>query len=626
MSITKTYTLKVDTDDAEKDLKGLEKSIDGVNKEVKQTSSDTNALTGQLDKLTGGAISGFKKMTGTLKAVTTGFKGMRAAIISTGIGALIIGIVALTAAFKGSEEGQNRWNKIMAVVGALTGNLADLMADLGEAIINTFTNPVDTLKNFSKSVKEFILDRVDGVIDSMGLLGGAIKKAFSGDFKGALKDAKDGFIKLNNNINPAVMAVNAATKAVVNFTKEQIKEGKAAAKVADMRAKADKIERNLIVERSKLESEIALLRLKSREEDKFTAEERKQALLDAQALEDTLLDKETEYLELRRDAQIQENTFSRSNKENLTKEAEAIAAVNRQIAARANTARQVQREVIRISRQITAEEKAEAAKQKAIQDAKIAEAKKRTDDISKILDAARLKEQDAAATTEAEKLELDRQRRTQELIDLGAHWTQIAEITAYYQNQINAANLASTTETNKKIKDDEQKLQDAKFKLAGDVLQNISGIANLFAGQNEKNAKKAFNISKAVGIAQTGINTAQAIMKAGAETTDFTPPQAIRTANMIAMGVAGAVQIAGIASQKFQSSGAGASSVPMPSAGGGGGGAQPPAFNVVGASGESQLADAIGGQMQRPARAYVVSNDVTSAQELDRNIIEGASI
>ena len=626
MSITKTYTLKVDTDDAEKDLKGLEKSIDGVNKEVKQTSSDTNALTGQLDKLTGGAISGFKKMTGTLKAVTTGFKGMRAAIISTGIGALIIGIVALTAAFKGSEEGQNRWNKIMAVVGALTGNLADLMADLGEAIINTFTNPVDTLKNFSKSVKEFILDRVDGVIDSMGLLGGAIKKAFSGDFKGALKDAKDGFIKLNNNINPAVMAVNAATKAVVNFTKEQIKEGKAAAKVADMRAKADKIERNLIVERSKLESEIALLRLKSREEDKFTAEERKQALLDAQALEDTLLDKETEYLELRRDAQIQENTFSRSNKENLTKEAEAIAAVNRQIAARANTARQVQREVIRISRQITAEEKAEAAKQKAIQDAKIAEAKKRTDDIAKILDAARLKEQDAAATTEAEKLELDRQRRTQELIDLGAHWTQIAEITAYYQNQINAANLASTTETNKKIKDDEQKLQDAKFKLAGDVLQNISGIANLFAGQNEKNAKKAFNISKAVGIAQTGINTAQAIMKAAAETTDFTPPQAIRTANMIAMGVAGAVQIAGIASQKFESSGAGASSVPMPSAGGGGGGAQPPAFNVVGASGESQLADAIGGQMQRPARAYVVSNDVTSAQELDRNIIEGASI
>ncbi len=55
-----------------------------------------------------------------------------------------------------------------------------------------------------------------------------------------------------------------------------------------MRAKADKIERNLIVDRSKLESEIALLRLKSREEEKCSAAERKQALLDAQKLEDQL--------------------------------------------------------------------------------------------------------------------------------------------------------------------------------------------------------------------------------------------------------------------------------------------------------------------------------------------------
>jgi len=55
-------------------------------------------------------------------------------------------------------------------------------------------------------------------------------------------------------------------------------------------------------------------------------------------------------------------------------------------------------------------------------------------------------------------------------------------------------------------------------------------------------------------------------------------------------------------------------------------GSQSPAFNVVGASGETQLADAIGSQTQKPTRAYVVSNDVTTAQELDRNIIDGASI
>jgi hypothetical protein len=52
----------------------------------------------------------------------------------------------------------------------------------------------------------------------------------------------------------------------------------------------------------------------------------------------------------------------------------------------------------------------------------------------------------------------------------------------------------------------------------------------------------------------------------------------------------------------------------------------PPAFNIVGQSDTNQLADAIGGQTQKPTRAFVVSNDVTTAQELDRNIIEGASI
>ena len=52
----------------------------------------------------------------------------------------------------------------------------------------------------------------------------------------------------------------------------------------------------------------------------------------------------------------------------------------------------------------------------------------------------------------------------------------------------------------------------------------------------------------------------------------------------------------------------------------------PPAFNVVGQSSTNQLASAIGGQSQQPQRAYVVSGDVTSAQEMERNIVTGASI
>ena len=52
----------------------------------------------------------------------------------------------------------------------------------------------------------------------------------------------------------------------------------------------------------------------------------------------------------------------------------------------------------------------------------------------------------------------------------------------------------------------------------------------------------------------------------------------------------------------------------------------PPAFNIVGAAPESQLAQTIGEKEDTPVKAFVVSNDITTAQSLDRNIIESASI
>jgi GTPase involved in cell partitioning and DNA repair len=72
--------------------------------------------------------------------------------------------------------------------------------------------------------------------------------------------------------------------------------------------------------------------------------------------------------------------------------------------------------------------------------------------------------------------------------------------------------------------------------------------------------------------------------------------------------------------------------VQTPDGGGGGGGnlsnsfsgsaAQAPSFNVVGNSGINQLAQL----QQQPMQAYVVSGSVTTAQSLDRNRIENATL
>lgn len=612
MAIEKTINLNVDSKKATKGLKDLEKGIDSVNKEVKETTASTEAIGGTLDKVTGGAVTKFTNFQKTLKGVTGGFKTMRLAIISTGLGALVVIIGSLIAAFKGSEEGQNKFAKIMSVVGALTGNLVDLLADLGEGIINAFENPQKAISDFADLIKDNIVTRFEGLMNLIPNLGRAVEQLFKGNFKEAGKIAADSMGQVFLGVDSVTDTIKNATNSLKEFTAEQIREGKAAAAVADMRAKADKIERNLIVERSKLESEIAQLRLKSRQEEQFTAEERKQALLDAQKLEDSLLDKETQYLELRRDAQIQENTFSRSNKENLTKEAEAIAAVNRQVAARANTARQVQREVNTISKQIEAQNKAAAAEEKAIQDKKIADEKLRTDAIEKIQEDFRQKQKDKDAETELEKINLEEERKLAELERLGATEEQKQEVIDFY----NGLRLENEDAVAKASVDIAKAEADAKQKALDGYASALSSISGVI-GQETK-------AGKALAIASSLVNTYAAI-SGQLKAFSGVPVPGYAIAQAIATGVVGFANVQKIASVKIPKTSGGGGGV-SGSAPSGGAAPAPPSFNVVGASETSVLADTVAEQTNEPVQAYVVSNDVTTAQSLENNIVEGATL
>jgi hypothetical protein len=71
--------------------------------------------------------------------------------------------------------------------------------------------------------------------------------------------------------------------------------------------------------------------------------------------------------------------------------------------------------------------------------------------------------------------------------------------------------------------------------------------------------------------------------------------------------------------------------------GGGGGGGSPaapapapqpisPSFNVVGGSETNQLADVLGDNNNTPVQAFVVAGDVTTAQSMERNVIETTSL
>ena len=611
-TVEKTIVIKTDTKSSQKEVKELEKAVEGVNKEVKETTGSTEAMGGALDNVTGGAITKFKAFTGTLKGVTSGFKTMRLAIISTGLGALVVIIGSLIAAFSGSEEGQNKFAKLTTIIGAAVGNLVDLLADLGENLISAFENPQKALKDFTKLIKDNLINRFEGLLELVPKLGKAVSLLFEGEFGRAGKEAADAVGKVTLGVDSITDSFESAKEGVKGFIKEQQKELKQAASVADMRAKADKIERKLIVDRSKLESEIANLRLKSRQEEEFSAAERKQALLDAQVLEDQLLDKETEFLELRRDAQILENTFSRSNKENLTKEAEAIAAVNRQQASRANTARQVQREVNTISKQIEAENKRIANEEKAEKDKIAADEKLRLDSIQKIRDEFEAKQKEKEAETELEKLALEEEKKLAELEDLEATEEQKFEIIKYYSNL-----KTDLEEKENKKKEELEKLRTQQT--LGDAKNTFNQIANL-AGKDSK-------VGKALALASATISGVEGVQNAYT-TAQKSPITAVFPAYpIIQAALAGAVAAKNIATiKKTDPTGGGSATSVSTSTASASTPSLPPSFNIVGASDTNQLADAIGGQTQQPVQAFVVANDVTTAQSLENNIVEGATL
>jgi hypothetical protein len=166
----------------------------------------------------------------------------------------------------------------------------------------------------------------------------------------------------------------------------------------------------------------------------------------------------------------------------------------------------------------------------------------------------------------------------------------------------------------------QKQLKEAKIQTVQNGLATIGSLAELFAGKSRASQKKAFQVQKAVNIAGATIDTFKAA------TSAFSSMSGIPIVGPVLGGVAAAAAIAAglvnikkISSTQFEGGGSGggaAGSVPsVPNV-------QAANFNVVGAGGANQLAQL----SSNPIKAYVVSGEVSSAQSLDRNIVNNATI
>lgn len=177
-------------------------------------------------------------------------------------------------------------------------------------------------------------------------------------------------------------------------------------------------------------------------------------------------------------------------------------------------------------------------------------------------------------------------------------------------------------------KEVEQELSNASFQIASDTVNLVSELNSLFASENEEQAERSFKIDKAAKLASATIAGVQATIEAFKTASASPITIGFPAYPFVQAGLAGsfaAVNIAKIAKSKFQGGGGAGELDTGGGAGGGAGATATPTaqFNVVGDSGINQLAEL---QNQKPTQAFVVSSEVTTAQSLDRNRVQNATL
>jgi len=540
------------------------------------------------------------------------------AIKAAGIGLLLQAMGILKELFDNNQKTVDFFNTTFNTLQVAFSDFTKWIGGSGgSSIVNyfkaIFEDPKQALIDFGKAFAENITERFYSALDTLGYLGSAAKKFFSGDFGGALEDVKsagkeftDVLTGVDGSFDKIVDTTKKVVSATVDYVKETVKQGQAMTEV-NKQSELAEVRMQGLIEKYDLQAE----KLRQvRDDERLSMDERIKA---NEELGEVLKEQEKVMLE---NAQRIVNAKAQQlslDKNNVEFQKEYMAAVNELSGVQAQVAgfrseqlmneMSLQRELLDIenARSETEQEINEIQSQVAIEQA------------TTMRKRLALEEELSKKSFQLEQQRLLNQLNTMEVGSTA------------YEETINALDLLDAQrfqteqeEARKRIAL-EQAVQDSKVQMATDAISALNDLAQAFFGDNEKNAKKAFLVNKAAGIANAVINTSQAVTKALAETTDPSPTQSFRFANAAIAAATGAAQVMAIARQQFQASGSVDTNI------GGGGATAPsmsPSFNLVGTSGQNAILESL---QRNPVKAYVVGSDVTSQQQLDRNRINQVS-
>jgi hypothetical protein len=608
------------------DLSGLEKKldelIDALKASQKQADKTADSINDIADTTKDIGKSAEDSQKG-IKGLGTGFKGLGVAIKAAGIGLLLSAMEILRELFDNNQKTvdffNTTFNTLQVAFSDFSKFISANIGGIADFFTQIFENPVESIKALGEGIKNNIIERFQSMLEVLGFVGDAMAKFFKGDFKGALDSVKaagtemvDVLTGVDDSAKKIAEGTTKAAKAISNYVVETVKQG-AAMTETNKQAEIAEVLMQGLIEKYDLQAE----KLRQvRDDERFTIEERIKA---NNELKGVLEEQENAMLENAQrilDAKARQLSL---DKDNIEFQKEYIAAQNELAGVQAQVAGFRSEQLMN-----------EMALQRELVDLEISK-KENAQEVAEIeAEAAINAETNALKQIEIEET-LNQQLYEQRLASLELQKGLYQEGTQAYQDMVSEINILNAERTvqegeeAKKRQEFEREVQEGKLDLAVGVMGSLNELSQVFMQGNEKAARRAFNINKAVGIAEAVISTASGITKALAQTTDPTPTQSLRFGNAIAVGLAGAAQVATIASQQFQASGGGGnSSIQQPSAPTAPTSApRTPNFNVVGQSGTNALLESL---QKKPMKAYVVGGEVTNQQQLDRKKVQTSSL
>ena len=579
-------TYKTDTSEVTKSFDTIESGLEGIDKKLSETEKQT------------GKIGKGLQDTGRLGKI--GFNAIGTAIKATGIG-LLVGLVAkLIEKFTENKKVAEALELVFNGIGAVINTIFDYAEPLGDALINAFKNPMETIRNIGKAIKENLINRFEGLLEFLPAIGNAISLVFEGKWKEAGKVAADAAGKMVLGVEDITDKVAQAAEAVSEFASDFVADTKKAIQSSNDLTRAQQRlrdnQRNLNVEYAEARAEIEQLKQR-RDDERLSIEERIAAAQEAS-------DKDAEFAQKRMDI---------ANAE--------VALIQREIALQGETEERLDRLA---EARIAAAEAAESSA--AVQ----------TELMTSIasLQNEELARQQELIDKERERIDgiISRQSQIDDILEAGMN-REIEKVREKYRilqeeatangqiliNQKEAEEAEIDAIREKYAKDDrlrEQEKHKTNLQMASNAMGALMALNEAFAGETEAEQERAFERNKKFQVGQAIIQTAMAVT--GALTAGGNPLKLATGAQFVEAAVAlatGVAQVATIKKTKFGGGDTPGSNVSRPTAPGAGGGSPQLDLGFLGA-----------GAGQTGFRTYVVSSEVSNAQQANQRINDQASL